>query len=291
MGEFAKRAEEVLNDWEPRLAAQEEILHQVIPSSETEAAIKAVKNILEAKQLAYNTGHSLRAILQDQNLNEALESKPKLRSQREISINFPQYKQAGLLDIITNPISHAGEDMYLDLKRKADEKLTRGRTPTTDPSTLPWYLPAITLSAPQSFAKGYHAADLEEDTKMHEALDAQLEEAKKQFDTALATEYHESNIRKSSSAGELIDELAQDHVKSAEGEINQALGGYLSLASLLGLGSYNLTKKWTETNDPRVQRFKALQEIIGQRMRSSPLPVLVGHEAPPPEDEGIEVTE
>jgi hypothetical protein len=131
---------------------------------------------------------------------------------------------------------------------------------------------------------GHRQADKELDTRTHAGMDAQIAEARKQFEDALRAEYAEGRQIKAASAGELLDGLARRHVKSAEGELGQAAGLYLALAAMLGGTSHMAVKDWWEKRDPQQQKLDAMREAIKKRIRGSPPPVLVAPEEPKLED-------
>jgi hypothetical protein len=167
-----------------------------------------------------------------------------------------------------------------ELKRMADAKKEKLTRVTSDPKTLPFYYPALAISTPKAFMEGYQTAETDNAKKMREEMDKKLQEAKTEFEQAMQEEY--SDKQKAASAGQLIDGLALVHVKEAEGELNTAMGMYLALASLLGMGAHNVGKSWVEKRDPRYQKMKAVKEMVMRRSYLQPPSVLV---APPDEEE------
>ena len=115
------------------------------------------------------------------------------------------------------------------------------------------------------------------------------EYSKKQL--AMGTAVEKEHTPKNSVA----KEIAKDHLgeisdyytrlkrmeKGADGGINKALGMYLALASVLGVGSHMAAKRFVEKRDPRYQRAKAIKEMISHRQRQSPMPVYVTDEELP----------
>lgn len=299
MGQFAKKAEEVLGDWESRLAGQEAKLHEVIPSSKAEATIEALKRLREMRQQANSAGYTLRSHFNNSSLQSLLANvTPKDHVPgREVMIDLPAVKEgswydprlaskeAGILGALLDPIRNGAEELRLDVQHGAKQKLNELTATTSDPKTLPWYYPAAALTVPSAFSEGYQRADDDVDTRMHADLDKRVAILKKQFEEALKSEYHEAKGTKVASAGELIDGLAKSHVKQAEGEMNQATGLYLALAALLGQGAYHVGRSWTEKNDPRRQKLKAVEDMVKQRARGRPMSVLVSPEALPESDE------
>ncbi len=138
---------------------------------------------------------------------------------------------------------------------------------TEEPSTLPWYYPKMTLDSVGGFRHGYQQADDDATAATHQDLDQKIEQARNEYEKALADEYRGRRSKHASTAGELIDGLAE---KSASGELNTAVGTYGALASLLGAGAYQQAKQQTEDQDPRVMKMKAIRDLIRARMRSHP---------------------
>jgi hypothetical protein len=193
-------------------------------------------------------------------------------------------KEAGIFGALTEPIRYGAQDVKAELARMADERFQEATTPTSEPKTLPWYYPAMAATVPTAFTSGYRQADTDADAAVKAQMAEKVEAARQDFEKALEHEYRLSRQRKEAAApvatpGELIDGLAQIHlIKESAGELNTAAGMYLALATLLGMGSYQVGKNWAEKNDPRYQRVKAMKDVIRQRMRSRPLPVLVSSE-------------
>ena len=65
---------------------------------------------------------------------------------------------------------------------------------------------------PQAFMSGYREADKESDLESSRRLDSELSDAKAQFEAALQSEMQG---KVASSAGDLLDGLAKQHVKTA----------------------------------------------------------------------------
>jgi hypothetical protein len=297
MGEFAKVAAAIEPEWERRIAEQKGALGKVIPSSSEEATLKALQALKEMRERAYGLGYTLRSLSQQGGLEDLMkEMEPTNVPGREMLIDLPALKagscdwvedrmwskEAGIFGAMTEPLRHGAQDVKAEIARAADERLEEATRTTSDPSTLPWYYPAMAVTAPTAFSQGYRRATEDSESKTKREMTDKVEAARREFEAALEHEYRLSRQNQSaappSNPGELIDALAQMHVKSAEGELNTAAGMYLALASLLGMGSYQLGKTWAEKNDPRYQRVKAMKDVIKQRMRARPLPVLVSSE-------------
>lgn len=305
MGKFAEKARTVIKqantDWQARLAEQQARLGQAIPSSQDEAMAKARALLQQLGLTSYNLGYGLRnAQHQNKDIEQLIphSEDPTGVPGREKMINIPATdvktaewfepkllsKQA-LLGFLTEPIGNKLEEMSLDLRKNLDERKQRATRVTSDPSTLPTFYPAAALSVPKNFIEGYQAADRTQHDKMRLEMDQRLEKARKEFETALADEYSASRAK---SASCLIDGLAklwtgELQVKEADGELNQLLGAYLAGAGVLGVGTHHVVKGLWEKRDPRYQRLKAMKDLIRQRQRHNPLPVLVTEEHIPAE--------
>lgn len=297
MGEFAKAAKRLTKqaaDWEKRLEQQRGRLHAQIPSFEEEAQGRAAALHKLLNELAFKLGYGQRAAVHEERGVEQLlpreQPAPGVPG-REVVIDLPSTKRGwyeprlrskkaaekkALLGAITDPIGEKLEDTRMDLARAADLKKRKLTRVTGHPGTLPTFYPSLALSVPSSYVKGYEQADVDVDTRLRGGAKSRMLAARKTFEEALKAEYSESKIAESS--GELIDGLADRHVKRAEGEFNQLLGMYLAMAALLGQGSHVATKKFVEQRDPRYQKFEAVREAIQARMRAAPPPVLVAPE-------------
>jgi len=286
MGAFAKVANGVIADWAERLEDQRARLSKKIPSSNVESAARATELLDKLKAMSYQLGYGMRKE-RVTGVSRILPREPGDPGVpgREIVIDLPSTKkgwydprlaskEAGLLSAITDPIGEQVEETSLDLQRAADEKMRQATRVTASPHTLPWFYPAAALTVPKAFSQGYQTAEQEVDARETHDLNRRLQKAKKEFEQALEDEYAES--RKAASAGELVDGLAQLHVKAAEDyNLNTALGVYLALASLAGTGAHNVSKSWAEKRDPRYQRLEALQQAMQKRMRAKPPRVVV----------------
>jgi hypothetical protein len=83
---------------------------------------------------------------------------------------------------------------------------------------------------------------------------------------------------KMASAGQFIDGLAKGLLKQGfldSGDLNRALGYYLSGASVLGQLASEGGYKWMEARDPRKLKAEALERAIRDRMRMQPSPIFV----------------
>jgi hypothetical protein len=289
MGEFARLVKAA--GWEDKLEAQKAELRQHVPTTEEETVAKALSNLDSLRAIAHRLGYMVRSSQHARGVQHLLEDPTPGIPGREVLIRMPMpaakalpEKTAGFLDWTLGPLlrpaRQAVEDAKLEAQRVGSEELSDLTRITSEPSTLPWYLPTAALTAPQAFTAGHRQADKELDTRTNTEMDAQIAEARKQFEDALRAEYSEGRQMKIASVGELLDILAKQHVKVADGELGQATGLYLALASLLGGVSHMAVKDWWEKRDPQQQRLGAMREAIKKRIRGSPPPVLVAPEEP-----------
>lgn len=170
-------------------------------------------------------------------------------------------KQA-LLGAVTAPLREAAEDVQAEIANALEAKKERMTRVTSSPYTLPWFLPAASMTVPKAFYRGYQKADEDIEQLQDVQLKERLEKARAEFEDALAQEYAG---RKTASMGGVIDGLADMHIKSAEGELNAVLGAYLALASLAASGAHSTAKAWVEKRDPRYQEMRAMREALQQR--------------------------
>lgn len=303
MGEFAKAAVLMISQaageppgpqepsgsaessWEQRLAEQEARLHAHVPSTREETSRKAVESLKRWQELAATLGYAMRA--EKRPAEEEMEALTAPAA-RELTVRMPHVEKKALLGAVTDPLQYGLQDLRTELRRAADEKREELTRVTGEPSTLPWYYPAMALNLPKAFAGGYRKADEDAAARQHAVMDAKLEEARKSFERALTEEYAES--RKTASAGAFVDGLARSFTKEGEGEANTALGAYLALAALLGLGTHTAARRWVERHDPAYQQARAVQQAISQRARGAPAPILVST-TPSPEETADSATE
>ena len=195
---------------------------------------------------------------------------------KEMEKGLEQEKDAGLFSAISAPIGETMEDVKLKALQALDEQKSKLTRTTSDPSTLPWYYASLAGSVPKEFMAGFSEAERLGDEKRLKEITDKMESARADFERALSEEYRTSRAGvKAASAGEFLDGLAQVHVKSAEGELNQALGAYLALATLLGQTAHSSTYEWVSKRDKSRQTLSAFREAIKQRMRAQPSPVQV----------------
>jgi hypothetical protein len=286
MGAFSKRADEVLGaDWRERLQGQTERLRKHVPTSEDVARKKALEIIKRFKEQAYNAGVMAHVSRRAQNMAPGVKKLQPVRdimpgvSGREVTLSLPEvpgdaslYKTSGIFDFVINPLREKAEDMKLDTIHMLDKIRANATKVTTSPSTLTSFYPTLASIGPSSFVSGFSEADKTLDEQHNREMEENIQQARKEFEQALQEEYVQGRAKHAgvSSPGELIDGLAQLHVKKAEGELNQMLGAYLALASLMGQGTNEFARRWVEKRDPKRQEYKALREAITRRMQARP---------------------
>jgi len=185
-------------------------------------------------------------------------------------------KSAGILGALAEPLGEAVEDLKLRALENLDRRRSRLTRVTSDPATLPWYYPGMISFAPKNFMEGFRTAESEADTARLTEVTGRMDKAKEEFEKALQDEYRAAKGgAKESSCGEFVSGLAKAHVKAAEGELNQILGGYLTIAALLGQLSHHSAYDWVAKRDPARLKLDAFREAIKQRMRAQTAPVQV----------------
>lgn len=189
-------------------------------------------------------------------------------------------KRSGVFGEMLSPIGATVEGALAGTAQMIADKTREGRRTTSDPKTLITYYPRMAIAGPKAFHEGYTQAEEDADVLRAEEMEQAIVKAREEYEKALSEEYAAKHVAKT--AGELIDGLAQHHVKSAQGEINQALGMYLALASILGYGAHTASSKWVKSRDPRQQKFKAVKEELRKKRMRQPAPVLV--DVPEPVD-------
>ena len=273
--------------WEQKLQEQVGRLRQHVPTTEEETTAKALKIIKSLSEGSYNVGQAMRARQHAEGIEELLHDPTPGMPGREMMINLPatkfgwyeprlRSKEAHIFSPVTDPIRYAVQDLQTDAVNKLEEEKDKLTKVTSSPGTLPWFYPTAALTVPNQFVAGFRGADKQLSQSMNTQMDEKVEQARREFETALHDEYVSSRPVKT--AGELIDGLAQYHVKQADGEANQALGLYLALAGLLGQGSYLAAKDWAEKREPKQQYLASMREAIKSRLRANPPSVLVAND-------------
>jgi hypothetical protein len=187
-------------------------------------------------------------------------------------------KEAGLMSALTEPITNYMRLARHDIPTGARLALGESTRVTSDPTTLPGYGAAAATAVPQGFQEGVAHATEDMTKDLHSKLDSQLEEAKQQFEAAMASEH--AGAKRASAAGCFIDRLFEKH---AAGELNQILNAYLVGAGVLGTGGYMAGEAAVKGRLPAYARHSALKELARQRQPHAP--VLL---APPKELEDVE---
>ena len=296
MGAFAEGVRALTKageeNWERNLATQEERFRKKAPLSADIAMDEAARRLKKYQDMAYQLGYKMRKNKPQSDIEKEISGdlEPKELSSlesspgREIIFKVPEKaaawfeprllsKEAGP---ITDPLRHGTQDIVADLMRYLSEKKEEATKITTDPSTHPAYYSAMALGVPKAFMSGYQTAGKEIRGKAKQQVDTTLEHAKKEFEQALSGEYDQSKLEGAAEpkAAMFIDGIAKAHVKEAEGELNQLTNIYLSLATLLGSGAFQVGHNWAEGHDKSLQELKAMREYLRRRAYVHP-PVVI----------------
>lgn len=196
-------------------------------------------------------------------------------------------EKESMLGAFVNPLMEFGQDVKLRAMEKLDEMKADATRTTSDPSTLPWYYPALVSNLPKNFMSGFSQAEKEQDTARLDQVTQEMTQAQKEFDQALQDEYSAAKGLKTASAGEFLDGLAQVFVKSADGELNQILGAYLAAASLMGQATHSVGYDWAAKRDPKRQELEAYQDAARQRLRAYPIPLQIETVPVPVKEAGV----
>lgn len=286
MGQFAKWAAEQAEAWKDRAKEQVSRFRQHMPLTQEETAALAQQLIRERAQMAYELGRRIR--LSQTDSGDAKEfpflSDSQPRSERfdvlqgvgeapgrEIVIPLKKHSSSavgGMMESVRDRLEQAYRDLQLE---KA-----RGMAATSDPASLPWFYPAQVKALPKAFMSGYKSVEDELGAKKMQEVDAQLADAKAQFESALAGE---RGVRKVGSFEGFLDLVSSEHEKRSsvldEGDLSKLLGYYLAAASAMHTGADTMAYNWMAKRDPRRLQAKALEAAIKRRARETPQPVLV----------------
>lgn len=297
MGEFAKWAapmlkkakpEEVperprMRDWRERSADQQARFRKHMPTTQEESTQRSIEAINQIKQMMHQLGYNFRMQRHMKGAPEQDALLPKDEPGipgRDISISLP--KSAEWLDeeLLTKdaigPIGAFMQNRAIEAKAKLKEKKRQAFQGTSSPLSNPIFGPAAVITAPEAFREGFNQADEDAKRVRSDRLDAELENAKADFERALEEEYAG---RKSASAGEWIDELAGLLIKKSDdqGVGSKVLNTYLTLAALLGYGSHRAAKSFTSKHDPSYQKQYLTRMALRQKMHERGVPILVDY--------------
>lgn len=286
MGHFAKWAGDQAENWKANMQAQVDRFRQHMPLTEEETTELAQKLIRERIQMAYQLGQQTR--LKQEAPEEPAEfpffSGKPLRTE---GFDVMQGSGAEPGREIVVPLSKAGSsalagfgqalrDYAEDAYKNVQLEKARGMAPTEDPASLPWFYAAQVKALPKAFMAGYQDAEKGLMSGKAQQVEAQLAQAKAEFENAL---HAERGQRKISSCGEFLDGLADMYEKQAgvleEGDLSKLLGYYLAAATAIHGGADAITYNWLAKRDPRRLQAKALESAIKRRARETPQPVVV----------------
>lgn len=297
MGEFAKWAEAQLDvkpeekerpkidDWRERADKQTQRLRKHVPLSAEVGTARATDALQQITSLLGGLGYKFRMQHHLESPDTATSVLPKEDPGipgRDISIELP--KEASWLEPrlfskeAVGPIRSFLQDARVETRAKSRAKRKRALAPGTNPLTIPGFVPAAVIAAPESFRRGFTQADEDAKSVRNELLQAKLDEAKAEFEQALSEEY---KGRKMASAGEWLDGLTKSvfalekNAQSDQGEAMKWINAYLGMAALLGYGAHRASKRWTESRDPARQKHKLYRMALRQRMHDKGIPVVV----------------
>lgn len=154
----------------------------------------------------------------------------------------------------------------------------------TKPSGIPWYIPGITLGAAGGLYGGFKLVDWLVKKRQKDETEAELEEAKDRYQSALMSQYSADNVEKWSSDNQLgqeLDRLYHAVKVRTNGNIKQAAffgsnllgtaaGSYGVLASLLALGAGVGTYKYVKSRSPEERLKKVLEQRERERWLRKP---------------------
>lgn len=182
-------------------------------------------------------------------------------------------KQASLLSAITDPIVDTVGELKTDVVNAIDKRIASGTRVTSDPSTLPSHFPAMASALPREFLRGYRDSAHKGMETARTSLDKQISDAKLEFERAMADEYLAAKTGEMT-PGAMINGLYEKLEKKADGEINQVMGVYGALATLLGEAGFQVGRHYTESRDPSRAKYDAVRELIQRRLRADPAVVV-----------------
>jgi len=316
VGEFAKWAQKELDkkkpekeekprpkikDWRERASGQVSRLRKHTPLSAEEGVSNAAETLNQIGTLLGDLGYKFRMqrhLAEPEIATSILPKGDPGIPGRDISIELPksaEWLEPRLLSKeAVGPLRSFLQDAHVEAKARGREKRKRALAPSADPMTVPGFVPAAVIAAPEAFRQGFTRADDDAKAARNELLQAELEKAKAEFEEALNQEY---KGRKMASAGEWLDGLAKSvfhmekDAQADQGDMMKWINAYMGLAALLGYGSHRASQKWTEARDPARQKHKLYQMAIRQRMHDKGIPVVVDFNELPAAKAELEATD
>lgn len=143
----------------------------------------------------------------------------------------------------------------------------------SEPHHVPWYMGATALGVPLAYYGGHRTADYLFDKAKRSKLTSEVDEARKEYEAALAAEQlaaGPASIAKTGSAVDLVAErLANKYVEDPEMLTKEGKGGMgatalaaiVALQGLIGSGSWLLTKHYMDKADENRRQLEALRSV------------------------------
>ena len=255
------------SNWETNLQEQRRRMDAITPPSEQVAKLKALIRLNQIKAQAEAYGASMRGARPEMGVSDILKHYADMDvPMRSTTVAMPGLKQAGITEYMTRPFIHAIKLRAANLAHAADESMLE--PPTDDPESLKWFQPARMMTAGQGVVSGWSSADEAAAKSKRDEMDRKVQGAKKMFEDALKMEYQTRN--KAASAPELIDQMADTHVKKGFLDMDSLLQMYATGGTLLGAGARQAAKDYVQDVDPREMKLKAIKELLHQRIRRQP---------------------
>jgi hypothetical protein len=269
------------DNWEAKLEEQRQRADALTPPSERVARLKAMARLNQIREQAMSLGSTMRMSRPQAGVSDILKYYSDMDvPTRSTTVTLPGLKQAGVLEYMSRPIVDSIRMRAAEAARMADEELTK--TPTDDPESLRWYQPMQIMAHGKGVTEGWHRANEDVASKQRTEMEQKVEEAKKMFDAALRTEYQNRN--KSASVNDVIDQLAESHVKRGFADLNSLIQMYATGGTLLGAGAHQAAKDYVKEKDPREMKLRAIKDILHQRIRQRPPVVRVSVPEPDSHD-------
>jgi hypothetical protein len=148
-----------------------------------------------------------------------------------------------------------------------------------DPNSMPWYMPAGVLAGIGGVAGGASLVNWMAEKRRKAEQAREVEDAKQEFEEAMMSQYSPSNTHrllapKQAGLDDLFDRCKEAGFAKVAGTVNDlagtAAGGYLTLASLLGLGTGYGTYKYLEGRSKSKQIEKAIRDRAALRATANP---------------------
>ena len=269
------------DNWEAKLEEQRQRADALTPPSERVAKLKAMARLNQIREKAMELGSTMRMSRPQAGVSDILKYYSDMDvPTRSTTVTLPGLKQAGALEYMSRPIVDSIRMRAAEAARMVDEELTKA--PTDDPESTRWYQPLQIMAHGKGVTEGWNKADMDVSSKRRSEMDQKVEEAKRMFDEALRSEYQNRN--KAASVNDVIDQLAEVHVKQGFADLNSLIQLYATGGTLLGAGAHQAAKDYVKEQDPREMKLRAIKEILHQRVRQHPPVVRVSVPEPDSHD-------